>query len=289
MELCNIRYRFMSCFKKNCSQESGQVQKEVKESHTEWTLEEDFLLLSAIASYGPRNWELITDLVNAKLSKGKKAVKECRKRWQNKLDISTTHSIWSKEEEARLILLHMKYKNNWCAIASQFKKRHNDMIKNRFYSIFRRVKNKVRNFDLSYQTEIELCETYYILSVIEEHIDHKVSAKEKQRRRATTFIYKLIDGLDAKLVEDYKAAFTLYSPLKEPLKDSLERILDGSESINQSTEVHAAAEKSHKITLPQPLTYLFKEPLTVEEKASVAKECFSCSTGVCGDALLKVY
>jgi hypothetical protein len=243
---------------------------------SKWAKEEDFLLVSLIASYGPRNWNFIADLVNKKFPMTKKTTQECRDRWQSKLDISISHSVWTKEEEALLMLYHMKHKNNWRAISNVFKKRHNDMVKNRFYSIFRRVKNKLRNFDLSHGNEIELYETYYILSIIEEHIGYEVPMEEKKRKRAKSFIYKLIEGLDIRTLKDYTKILHQHYPLKETLKDSLERIADGhSEFSSHSTEVHHTHHSPiERITLPLPFIYTPTALFTPEEKEFLIKQCF---------------
>ena len=284
-------------------------QEEEKEKRAEWTPEEDFYMLSYITSYGPQNWSLVADYMNARFPWDKKSSKQCRERWYNKLDPAICHSPWTKQEEALLVLSHMKYKNRWCDISNALKGRHNNMIKNRFYSIFRKVKNKVRNNDLTYRTKLELFEMYYMIMVMEDYVANPLPQDEPKRKRGRDFMYTLIKDVDLKLLRDYKDALSKRSPLKAPLEQCLQKIAtsvavnhrrSNTQNIQLPKGSHAETQSaltppleepmqnvktpdscptvkttSFKFTLPEPNTYSAKQLLTEDEKEFIIKHIFT--------------
>ncbi len=285
---------------------SDMSQEEDKEKRAEWTPEQDFYMLSLITSYGPHNWSSIADCMNARFPWDKKSSKQCRERWYNKLDPSICHSPWSKQEEALLVLSHMKYKNRWCDIANALKGRHNNMIKNRFYSIFRKVKNKVRNNDFTYRTKLELFEMYYMITVMEDYVANPLPVDEPKRKRGKDFMYTLIKDVDLKLLGEFKATLAKRSPLKAPLEQCLQDVINaaaanprkavtatiqlptGSRAETQpamtppleeamqvgKTPASCPSVRTDKFVLPEPHTYTFKEPLTADEKDFIIKYAF---------------
>jgi len=280
---------------------------EDKEKRAEWTPEQDLYMISVITAHGPQNWSNISDIMNAKFVYDKKSSKQCRERWYNKLDPAICHSPWTKQEEALLVLAHMKYKNRWCDIAETLKGRHNNMIKNRFYSIFRKVKNKVRNNDFTYRTKLELYETYYMITVIEEYLTTPLPEDEFKRKRGRDFMYTLIKDVDKKLLDDYKETLFKRCPLKSSLEESLKTIansitknprrvasqqtsqpmvtraetnntltppLEEPMQITKTEETKSTGKLTALFTLPKPNSFDFKEPLSPEEKGFIIANAF---------------
>ncbi len=196
-----------------------------KDERADWNPEQDYCLKTLVTNYGPHNWVSIAELLNSQSAEKHKTSKQCRERWCNKLDPAINHCPWTKQEEAVLILSHMKFKNRWCDIVANLKGRHNNMIKNRFYSIFRKVKNKLKTNDFSYNSKLELVEIYYMISVMEEYAANPLPEDEPKRKRGRDFMYTLIDDIDQPSLQKYKDDLAKKCPLKSSLEDSLQEMV----------------------------------------------------------------
>lgn len=111
---------------------------------------------------------------------------------------------WNQEEELNMIVAHYKYKNKWSEISSVLKGRSNNTVKNRFYSIFRRIKGKILKGDCKYSSKLELLEIYYILSLIEHYLQHPTHNPKIKGKRGKDFIYSLVHNLNPQTVSNYK-------------------------------------------------------------------------------------
>eukprot|EP00826_Nyctotherus_ovalis_P007666 TRINITY_DN11949_c0_g1_i4.p1 TRINITY_DN11949_c0_g1~~TRINITY_DN11949_c0_g1_i4.p1 ORF type:complete len:313 (-),score=38.53 TRINITY_DN11949_c0_g1_i4:117-1025(-) len=89
-------------------------------------------------------------------------------------------------------------------VSSLLKGRCNSMVKNRFYTIFRRIKGKIVKFNCTYSSKIELLETYYVISLIEHHLAHPSPNPIIKGKRGTDFIYSLVHDLSLQRVLTYK-------------------------------------------------------------------------------------
>ncbi len=290
---------------------SPESWEEEKERRADWTPEQDFYMSSMVTVYGPHNWSSIADYMNARFQGERKTSKQCRERWYNKLDPAISHSPWTKQEEAVLILSHMKFKNRWCDIANALKGRHNNMIKNRFYSIFRKVKNKIKNGDFAFRTKLELYEMYYMISVMQDYVANPLPPDEPKRKRGRDFMYTLIDDIDTNIIEEFKQNLLKRSPLKAPLEQVLNDVVSAPQtnSGTRGTPVRPVSNipmsfceapardllpsfgdllrtrpampvitcGSKKLTLPEPRSYMCKELLTADEKDSFKQTAFTFS------------
>eukprot|EP01022_Parablepharisma_sp_SALTPOND_P024986 TRINITY_DN566_c0_g1_i1.p3 TRINITY_DN566_c0_g1~~TRINITY_DN566_c0_g1_i1.p3 ORF type:complete len:429 (-),score=47.19 TRINITY_DN566_c0_g1_i1:7687-8973(-) len=268
---------------------------EDKEERIDWTAEQDSHLRTLVNTHGPHNWVLIAEHMNVQFPDKHKSSKQCRERWCNKLDPVINHAPWTKQEEAMLILSHMKYKNRWCDIVGTLKGRHNNMIKNRFYSIFRKVKNKIKNNDFSYTSKLELIEMYYMISVMEDYAANPPPPEEPKRKRGKDFMYTLIEDLDITQLTKYKIMLNKKYPIKVPLNRLLGEILHPSvhtpekpvsqinmafsepmeDHLSKSATPGTCPARSNFLTLPQPKSFFSKEPLTPDEKDFVIKHAFT--------------
>jgi len=70
-------------------------------SKTQWTREEDDLLVAAIGKHGPKNWSNVAQEVPGRNGK------QCRERWCNYLDPDIKRDAWQREED-RLILKYIR-------------------------------------------------------------------------------------------------------------------------------------------------------------------------------------
>lgn len=117
---------------------------------------------------------------------------------------------WNEEEEFNMILAHYKYKNKWSEIGSVLKSRNNT-IKNRFYSIFRRIKGKIQRGDVKYNSKLELLEMYYIVSLVEYYLKNPSENPRTKGKRGKDFIYSLVHNVSQQTVRSYKERVEEYA------------------------------------------------------------------------------
>jgi len=173
-----------------------------------WTLEEDNCLRSIVEQYGTRDWTIITDNFNIKFPGYSKSSKQCRSRWQKHIQPSLLKQGWTEREEVELLAAHQTYKNSWSDISKALGSKKNNSIKNRFYTVFRKVKNKVKKSDFSYASKVELLQIHYILSVMETYLVNISSQESIAEKAGKDFAYKLVQHIDLKMLAEYKKKFT---------------------------------------------------------------------------------
>eukprot|EP00826_Nyctotherus_ovalis_P037311 TRINITY_DN3395_c0_g1_i3.p1 TRINITY_DN3395_c0_g1~~TRINITY_DN3395_c0_g1_i3.p1 ORF type:complete len:202 (-),score=27.51 TRINITY_DN3395_c0_g1_i3:458-1063(-) len=181
------------------AEENGKG-KRTKEGRVKWDAEQDGYLISLVVAYDGKRWSDIAACMNEKFSMCKRTSKQCRERWHYCLDLKINHNPWSRQEEATLLLAHMDYGNRWCDVTAYFKGRHNNMIKNRFYSILRKVKNKVHISDYSYQDELELIEMHYLTIVMMNYIRSPIPKEDYKRKRRTDFMHTVVSSISSKML-----------------------------------------------------------------------------------------
>jgi len=276
-----------------------------KEERVKWTSDQDTSLASLAITYGAKNWNAIASCMNEKYPLNRKTSKQCRERWHYCLDLKINHKPWSKCEEAELIMAHMEYGNRWCDIATRFKGRHNNMIKNRFYSILRKVKNKIRTNDFSSQDQLELIEIHYMTSVMINYVKNPAPPEDFKRKRGRDFMYTLVNDITLTLLEKYTHDLLTFSPLDGSLRNLLKKIIEieksqgktkgSSDSSSSPSKTPLAAQtisldslmtldrilefcwqdKKKSFLLPEPSTFDCKLTFGLDEKFFIARELFS--------------
>lgn len=283
---------------------SSDAKRLSKEDRVKWTLEQDTRLTSLAVNYGAKNWNAIASCMNENFPVSQKTSKQCRERWHYCLDLKINHKPWTKDEEAVLLIAHMDYGNRWCDIATRFNGRHNNMIKNRFYSVLRKVKNKIRNNDYSSQDQLELLEMHYMTGVMANYVKHPAPAEDYARKRGRDFMYTLISDITIATLEKYSQNLTIFSPVGESLRSLLEKFVESSRDKDRgkmspvlmsscskvSADVQTTSsdpqvtlkhilefcwgEKGKSFILPKPPSFTNKESFNLEEKDSLSKELF---------------
>lgn len=81
-----------------------------------WTAEEDAILRAYVKQYGPREWHLVSQRMNAPLDRDSKS---CLERWKNYLKPGIKKGSLTEEEQRLVIRLQAKHGNKWKKIAAE--------------------------------------------------------------------------------------------------------------------------------------------------------------------------
>jgi len=84
--------------------------------------------------------------------KGRSA-KQIRERWTNGLDPNLRKEYWAKDEEKLLFELYLKFGSKWAKIKAFFERRTENQLKNRFYSILRKISTEKKKKSSSDKNE----------------------------------------------------------------------------------------------------------------------------------------
>lgn len=256
------------------------------EPHKKWNKEVDNLLRTLVSDSGTHDWNKIAATINIKIPTVTVEAQQCEDRWRC-LDYNDSKKPWTEEEELDLFIAHKKYKNRWSDVAVALGKRNNNAIKNKFYSIFRKIKNKIKRMDLTYESNLETAEAFYIMKVMETHISRPIPSREKIGKRGKDFIYSLLKGLDMKEIANYKRELNnlgikeiKLEEYKLNMKKSVEQTHETRpESKNSMFEIFSfitdnPKQDNFKFTLPLPYVFNSSQMLTREEKIRIHAQMF---------------
>lgn len=81
-----------------------------------WRAEEDAILCAYVKQYGPRDWHLVGQRMNAALQRD---AKSCHERWKNYLRPGVKKGALTDEEQRLVIRLQAQYGNKWKKIAAE--------------------------------------------------------------------------------------------------------------------------------------------------------------------------
>lgn len=255
-------------------------------AHKKWNKEIDDLLRTLVSVNGTNDWTKIATTINIEISTATVEAQQCEDRWRY-LDYNDSKKPWTEEEELDLFIAHKKYKNRWSDVAEALGKRSNNTIKNKFYSIFRKIKNKITRMDLTYESNLEVAEAFYVMKLMENHIARPTSSREKVGKRGKDFIYSLLKGLDMKEIANYKRELNNLGikeikledyklNIKKPVEQTHESKLECKNLIIEMFPFITENSKHDniKFTLPLPHAFNTSQRLTREEKTHIYTQFF---------------
>ena len=232
-----------------------------EEAKADWLKEQDTQLQNLVESCGTKDWAVVSEALNVAFPTCLKSARQCCNRWQELFEDESAKKAWTEQDELSMIIAHKKHKNRWADISEALKGRSNNTIKNKFYSVFRKIRGKILKCDCSYVSKLELLEIHYIVSLIEQYLAHPLLVPKTKGKRGKDFIYSLIHSLNDKMVADYKTKVQdlaksegtmeeLFTKLSAQLKASTEKNGNGSTAAGPSVSIAPAA--NHNIEKLRP-------------------------------------
>lgn len=259
-----------------------------------WNKEIDSFLRTLVSLHGTKDWEKIASFINIGYNAFERSPQDCKERWHF-INFNDSKESWTDKEELRLIKAHKQYQNKWVNIAIELNGRSNNSIKNRFYSIFRKIKNKITRNDYLYTSKLELAEASYVMSLMKTYCERPHPVKERGGKRGTDFIFSLLKGVRLQEIIDYKGEL-LKRGINEVTPEDLwkemeEQVKEPIESEQQITPDDIAIPTTEELfligqiwKLPPLIAPRVPVQLTKEEKRFVQTQFFrnkeSLSAGI---------
>eukprot|EP00831_Metopus_contortus_P001273 TRINITY_DN10461_c0_g1_i2.p1 TRINITY_DN10461_c0_g1~~TRINITY_DN10461_c0_g1_i2.p1 ORF type:complete len:423 (-),score=51.52 TRINITY_DN10461_c0_g1_i2:198-1466(-) len=184
---------------------SGKIKNEERNNGVlGWSQEEDEYLGNLVNNLHEK-WSNIATKMNTRFPSHLRTLFECRKRWQKHINKPLDNLDWSPVEELVLLREHRKYSNHWTMIASALQGRTSNTCKNKFYSLFKRAQKKIGRKQESFESELDLVEVQYVLSIIWDHFLRPTKFVKTKGKRGKDYIYSLIHKMSKEETEEYKA------------------------------------------------------------------------------------
>lgn len=176
-----------------------------EEQKAEWTADQEAALMKLVPIQGTKDWARVADNFNVSFPQSQRTAKQCAAHWQEVQDNENAKKSWTEQDELAMLIAHKKHKNRWADVSEALNGRSNNTIKNKFYSVFRKIRGKILKGDCSYVSKLELLEIHYIIILIEQYLSNPAQTPKTKGKRGKDFIYSLIHSLTDKMVADYKA------------------------------------------------------------------------------------
>lgn len=263
----------------------------MKKTMTLWNSKVDNTLRTLVTTHGISSWPVIANSLNMEFPTNLKSPEECKERWEE-IQSAALKKPWTELEELKLLIAYKRYRNKWSNVAGSINHRDNNSVKNRFYSIFRRIKNKIVKKDFSSESKLELPMIYFVVTLMEEHLEHPLSATEKLRKRGKDYIYSLLKQLEVKELRKYKLELQklnlasledIYKEIEDQ-KGNDYSIIKEIKLVNNKHEtismIHMVSnDKESAYELPLPLNFDSAKSFTNEEKQIFAAQVFKKNEG----------
>jgi hypothetical protein len=100
-----------------------------------WNAEEDEVLARWVTQEGPLKWSKCSAKIPGRSGK------QCRERWMHSLCPDVKKGNWTSEEDQLILKLYNEYGPRWSLIWRHVAGRTENSVKNRFYSMVRRLQS----------------------------------------------------------------------------------------------------------------------------------------------------
>eukprot|EP00826_Nyctotherus_ovalis_P042195 TRINITY_DN4313_c0_g1_i9.p1 TRINITY_DN4313_c0_g1~~TRINITY_DN4313_c0_g1_i9.p1 ORF type:complete len:382 (-),score=58.65 TRINITY_DN4313_c0_g1_i9:96-1241(-) len=235
--------------------------KKKRGENSKWTKEEVKYVENLVKTKGTKNWSIVAKLLNEKFPDSLHTATQCHVLWRKHSRSGLGKNQWTEKEEVELLLAHRIHKNSWANISTELHGRPSNSIKNRFYTIFRKVRNKVKKEDYSFESEYEVLQILYMVSVMESYMTMIKKAEGNSEMEGKDFIYKLTLQLDGKMLEQYSAKFKEFAKKYGTVQQLFQKILNADIT---ATATQIGAHKESLVTKPNPESQIDCNPLSIE-------------------------
>lgn len=231
-------------------------------SDSQWRKEHEDHLLTLASGSEKKNWKTIAAEMNDKFTAVSLQPRDCYRQWKV---LTGEREPWNDRDRYMLLVAHQRYKNRWAEVALMIHKQSRNLVKNKFYTLFRKVRNRIICFDFHMSSSLDLLETMYIVFLIEEYCKVMISKQMKEKNYA----YKLVQKTDKAKLAKYKIM------LKEQYegKAEMEELFKECEALYNSNPYKESAyaeidlkEIEERIVLPKPNNFDSYEVMGLEEK-----------------------
>ena len=156
-----------------------------------WDKSEDERLTNWVAKNGARNWAKCAKEVKTRNGK------QCREHWKNKLNENIKKGNWTPEEDLLILKFYEKFQS-WKKIIPIFENRTINSIKNRFFSILRKIAIKKEiygNTDMVAKLGLDKLKQFLDEAVEEAENIYFYENKEQTKEQFEKFMDEIEDNL----------------------------------------------------------------------------------------------
>ncbi len=265
-------------------------------AETQWDESSDAFLTSIITMTGIKDWTKVGKMLEAEFPGKLWPDLACKQRWYSVLEPRMLKKPWNEHEELEMVVAHKMCQNRWSNVSVLLGGRNGNTIKNRYYSIFRKVKNKVKRGETIYNSRIELLTILYMMEQMQVHLLQPFPPLPRKGKRGKDFIYTLLQNLHVEEIEKFRQSLAvvtgrqetlqalweeLGAPIERAKMSLVERIsgLAGDNCCSFLAKLTAPAQAAEKrgLILPAPESRAARS-LSEEEKQFVRVQAFMCRT-----------
>ena len=197
---------------------------------------EDELLNKWVKENGPKNWGKFAKLIKYRTGK------QCREHWKNKLNEDIKKGQWTPEDDLLILKFYKKYES-WKQIIPIFDSRTENSIKNRFFSLLRKIAIKKKSFGKT--NEVAKLKIDSLKQFLEEAIEQAENIYYYENRNITKEKFeKFMNEIEYNLKYIRKGKFIDLNSIREKIFDK-----DNIKIIN-FINVNDSIEKENKNDIP---------------------------------------
>lgn len=137
-------------------------------THINWDKQLDNSLKQIVLKHDGKNWKGIAREMQEKYKDMFITAKKCRERWTCRVNPAVKKGPLTDAEMTLLLVYHASAGNNWLQLSKAIQNRHNNTLKNNFYSMVRSIVRKMAAGEIERTTALYLLESIYVSNVVAE-------------------------------------------------------------------------------------------------------------------------